>query len=210
MGEVVHYVFVHHLRLAVHTLILFAVGLFAAFPVIRYRLTAVEWLPLRIFAFITRLMGRTPTVLRMALVIWGFNAVAMFIYMASGFHPLLPKVFAVWTGLNIAVVAVRGRLDDDPVLSAFGRARADQWRPPVALSFVCGALVLALELPCFWYALAMGISMGWQVQGGCAYLDALGVRALAYVSIVVPVLLVSALAESVAIRAAARPAEWDA
>ena len=89
----------------------------------------------------------------------------------------------------------------------FARRAAGQWRPPAGLSMACGVLVLLLELPCFWYCIAMGISMGWAVQGGTPYQTALASRAPAYASVIVPLLLVSALAESVTIRTGAEPAE---
>ena len=204
------YVLVRHFWLAVHALILFAVGLFVAVPVVRYRLTAIERLPLGMLRLVARLIGEGPALWRTAAVIWLFNSSVMFVGMASGVHPMLPKVFGIWTGLNVGVAAAHAGREDDPLPGLLGRAGGGQWRPPQGLVIACGAVVLALELPCFWYALAMGMSMGWKVQaGGIAYLDSLAPRALAYLTTIVPALLVSAVAEAVALRAASPPGRED-
>jgi len=197
----VEYVLFAHFRLALHAAILFAVGLFAAAPVVHYRLKAVEWLPWRIFRLVLLMMGRRPGLLRMSAVIWLFNSTVMFAYMASGFHPMLPKVFGIWVGLNIGVVAARSAREDE--LAPWAAAEADSrgWVPPVTLVVACGALVVLLEMPCFCYALAMGMSMGSEVQAGGDYLSSLRPRAMAYLTVIVPALLASALAESIALRA---------
>jgi len=146
-------------------------------------------------------MGRQPGLARVALVIWAFNSAAIFLYMASGYHPMLPKLFAIWTGLNVGVIAgMRPEgLDWPPAHAGEGGSR---WVPPAPVVALCAGLVLALELPCFWYSLAMGMSMGWEVQAGeSAYVDALRPRLIAYLTVIVPLLLASAVAESVAIRA---------
>lgn len=199
----IEYVLVGHLRPALHAAILFAVGLLIAVPVTRYRLTFLAWPALQVLRLVMWLMGERPSLLRVAAIIWLFNSDAMLIYMASGFHPMLPKVFALWTGLNIGVVMARMSADDDSVFGGLGQVAPGQWLPPKGLALGCGVLVLMLELPCFWYALGMGMSMGWQVQAGGGYLASLGPRATAYLCLIVPTLLVSAIAESIAIRAAA-------
>jgi hypothetical protein len=192
-----------HVELALHAALLFAVGLFTAWPVVRYRWTAVARPALSVFRAVLRLMGPSPSIARMAAVIFGFNATAIFLYMASGFHPMLPKVFGIWTGLNVAVI---GAMAAREPADALGRPRPGQWRPPAWLALPCGLLVLALELPCFWVSLALGMSMGHAVQGGAPYLRALAPRAAAYACVIAPALVVSALAEAVAIRGAARRA----
>ena len=195
------FVFRDHARLAVHAALLFAAGAFAACPAVCYRWQALARLPLAMLRFLVRLMGPAPGILRVAAVIFGFNGLAIFLYMASGIHPVLPKLFALWTGFNVCVVsAVAGRGN---LLGAL-RPADDRWRPPPGLAAACGLLVLLLELPCFWLALAMGMSMGHAVRSGAAsYPHALGARAAAYAAVILPLLLLSALAEAVAIGAQA-------
>ncbi len=209
MGSVLEYVLVEHLRLAVLAAILFAVGLFVSPVVARLRIAALEWLPLQLFRLIMRLVGPGPSLARMAGVIWVFNSAAMFVYMASGYHPLAPRIIGVWTGLNIGIVAARAR-SDEAGLAGLMVPRAGQWAPPAGLAWMCGALVLLLELPCFWYALGMGMSLGGDVQReGVQYLAALRPRAWAYLLLIVPTLLVSAVAEAIAIRAGTAAARGE-
>jgi hypothetical protein len=192
------FVFRDHARLALHAALLFAVGAFAAWPVMHYRLWGLARPALVVFRLVVRLLGRSPSIARTTAVIFGFNGVAIFLYMASGFHPFLPKLFGIWTGFNVCVVAA---MAGEEGLMAAARPAPGQWMPSRGLGALCGLLVLALELPCFWFALAMGMSMGHAVQsGGAHYLLALAVRAGAYASVILPLLLLSALAESVALR----------
>ena len=191
------FVLAEHFRLAIHAALLFAVGLFVSWPVVHYRLDALAALPLAVFRAVLRLMGPSPGIARMTAVIFGFNGIAIFIYMASGLHPLLPKLFAVWTGMNVGLVVGMGR---EEALVEQARPRAGQWVPAARLTRLCGLLVLLLEMPSFWFSLAMGMSMGHAVRAGAAYADALGERAAAYAAIILPALLASALAESVTVR----------
>ena len=192
------FAFQQHLRLAVHGALLFAAGLFASWPVIRYRLTAVAWLPEQTFRLVLRLLGPRPSIPRVAGVIFAFNSAVMFLQMASGYHPFLPKVLGIWTGLNVGIMgAASAREGIQP--DALG-APEGGWIPPRLATLLCGLAVLALELPSYWFALAMGISLGHSVQGGAAYGSALAQRALAYVTVILPALLTSAVAESIAIR----------
>jgi len=202
--SLVEYVLIGHFRLALVAGILFAAGLLASVPVARYRLSALEWLPLRLMRLVMRLMGRAPALARMAIVIWLFNSSAMFVYMASGFLAAFPMIFAFWTGLNIGLMVAHAGGDGAPLFAEFARPDAGQWLPSKQLTAVCGAAVLLLELPCFFYALGMGMGLATHVQqAGARYAVALTPRASAYVCIIVPALLVSAVAESIAIRGAA-------
>ncbi len=195
-----------HWRPALDALLLFVVGLFVSWPVVRYRLRALTWPPRAVFRFILRLMGRSPGIPRVGGVIFAYNATAIFIYMAAGFHPLVPKILGIWVGMNVGIVTLTMRQEGEAV-EAF-RPEPDQWRPPAVLSVPCGLVVLLLELPCFWFAIAMGISMGHRVQAGDAsYFSALAMRAKVYLSLLVPALLVSGMAEAVAVRGSAAAAE---
>ena len=200
MRELAHFVLCLHWQTALGAAALFGLGLALSLPVSLLRLKFAEWLPVHVLRAVLRLMGPRPGLARLTAVIWTFNAVAMFVYMAGGFHPLLPTVFAVWTGLNIGLLLARERRGERDTFRRLARPPGD-WTPSPLLALVCGVLVLVLELPSFWYAIAMGISMGRHVQGGADYLAELGPRAWAYVRLIVPVLLVSAAAEAVAVRA---------
>lgn len=192
------FVFRDHLRLALDAALLFAVGLFVSYPVVRWRLRGVAAVPLALYRLVVRLIGPSPSIARTAGVIWAFNSVVIFIDMASGFHPLMPKLLCIWTGLNVGVTLGFAPREAMPLA---GPEQPGRWTPPPPLARACGVLVLVLELPSFFYAVAMGINMGWLVQRGeLAYLPALSVRARAYAAVIVPMLLVSAVAEAVAIR----------
>lgn len=200
--EYLNFLLVDHFRLALHAGLLFAVGLFVAWPVVRYQLTGVAWLPWRIFGLVVRLMGPRPSLLRMAGVIFLFNSIVMFVQMASGFHSFVPKVFGIWTGMNVGIMMGFAG-DADGMIRRVARRRRG-WNPPPAVTLICSLLVMLLELPCYFYALAMGMRLGHTVQGGQAgYVAALEPRAIAYAAFLVPALFVSAVAESVSIRGAA-------
>jgi len=200
--QYLNFLLVDHFRLALHAGLLFGVGLFVAWPVVRYRLTGVAWLPRRIFGLIVSLMGSRPTLSRMALVIFLFNSTVMFLQMAVGFHSFVPKVLCIWTGMNVGVMM--GFAGESAGMIREAARRREGFIPPPSLTLLCSLLVMLLELPCYFYALAMGMKLGHVVQGGrAAYLAALEPRALAYVLFLAPALLVSAVAESVSIRGAA-------
>ncbi len=197
------FVFRQHFGDALYTALLFGFGLFLSYAVVRLR---IDWLaagPLAVFRFVLRLMGWAPSVARIAAVIWAFNTVAIFLYMATGWHPLLPKIICVLTGMNIGVAMGLGPADHDLMQRTFG-VQKGQWRPPQTATGICGLMVLLLELPAFWYAIALGMSMGRTVQAGQAsYAQALLVRTGAYLALLVPMLLASAICEAIAIRGAA-------
>ena len=195
-----------HLEPGAYAAVLFFVGLVLSVPVVRLRLRAIEWVPRMLLRLVVRLMGPSPAVTRMALAIWLFNSAVMFLCMASGFHPSLPAVLCIWTGINVGLMAFRAATEGEPALEALARPGAAAWRPPGWLAAAGGVLVLLIELPCFWYAVAMGVTLGWDVsQPATDYVEALAPRASVYLSVIVPALLLSAIAESLAIRGASTP-----
>jgi hypothetical protein len=194
-------------RLVYHAVLLFAVGLFASAPVVRWRMRAVARPALVVLDTVTRALGVAPSIARTALTIWTFNATVIFIYMASGFHPLLPKLFCLWTGLNVG--AVIGFARTGQYKPREPKRLASQWMPAYAEAAVCGLAMLVLELGCFWTSIAMGISLGTEVQSGLAYASALAPRAAAYATFIIPALLISAASEAVAVRAASEPVDAD-
>ncbi len=198
------FVFRDHLRLAVHALVLFVAGLLLAVPVLRWRVRVLI-LPARgLMRFALGLMGRAPGIARGAGVIFAHNAAVMFLCVASGFHPMLPAILTVWTGINIGVLVKAG--DDAPGLLKALQGPPDGWKPGPRLTALAGLLVPLIELPCFWFSAAMGMGMGQRIQAGAAlYAEALAERAAAYACVILPLLLVSAVAEAVAIRGMGPP-----
>ena len=195
------FIFTEHQILALYAAFLFAVGLFLSWPVVHYRIRTVARLPLAVFGCVLKAVGTAPSVGRTAAVIFGFNVVVVFADMALGFHPVIPKLLCIWTGMNVGIVAGLG---DDAGLVYPCPAGEECWRPSRLLAGACAVLVLLLELPCFWLAIAMGISLGHAVRSGdSGYGPALAIRVQAYWTVIAPLLACSALAEAVAIRRAA-------
>ncbi len=194
-----------HFRLATDAALLMAVGLFLSIPVNKYRIAPLTAPPIWVMSNVRRLMGDSGNMIRMAVVIWLFNSMVMFIYMASGIHQLLPMVFAIWTGMNIGIVlgsqSWKGEdAGESPLVPP--SPSEDAWHPHPAIAMGCGLLVLALELPCFFYSIALGMRMGAEVAWqGTPYLEALQPRAAAFAIIIFPTLLISAISETIAIRA---------
>jgi hypothetical protein len=61
--------------------------------------------------------------------------------------------------------------------------------------------MLFLELPCFWYSIAMGIRLGQEIlTGQTSYVQGIPDRLHAYMFLILPILLVSAVCEAIAIR----------
>ena len=201
MTSLARYIFVDHFSLAVDGALLMAVGLFIAIPVVKYRLGFLQRVPLGVMKIISMLMGERAGVLRMVCVIWLFNSTVMFLYMASGFHPMLPKIFGIWTGLNIGVVMAHSHGEAQEGRGGFLPAVPEgSWRPPRPLAGLCGLLVLFIELPCFFYSIALGMGMGGEIAwGGVPYSEAFPQRAAVYGAVIFPLLLISAIAETIAI-----------
>jgi hypothetical protein len=200
------FVFTEHQKLALYAAFLFVVGLFLSWPVVHYRLRLFARLPLTVFRLVLRAVGPAPGVARLAGCIFVFNVTVIFADMALGFHPLVPKLLCIWTGMNVGILACMG----DAAGLAFPRGSAEgQWRPPPALAAASAFLVLLLELPCFWLAIAMGVSLGHAVARGSDYLPALALRTQAYCTVIAPLLACSALAEAIAIRGASSPSATE-
>lgn len=189
-----------HVGLAGIAALLFVAGLGTSGAVVRHD---VRWLMAMPLWIVRRVMGllapRFPPV-RVFLVIFLFNSTAIFVYMASGVLIVVPAAVAFLTGVNIGVIVLRSQEIGLPG-SAVSRPQEPVEVP--AWAGVCGMAVIALELPCFWLSMGMGIRMGQALSRGytAARVGELFVpRAAAYLAVIVPVLLISALAETAAIR----------
>ncbi len=168
---------------------------------------------------------------RLFTVIFLFNSIAMFVYMCAGLWVVLPALVGFLTGMNLVVIFAEGKPawgeeeDDEPralvsVSDADGLAEMAGPPPPKLLPLLCGLLVLLLELPAFWYALGMGISLGHFVRetysvGQILMLDfrtpsispQFMERCTAYLRVIVPVLAVSAWAEAYAVSETTKTAD---
>ena len=196
-----------HLGLGLVAAVLFAAGLATSLPVARRNIRALTALPLWVVRQVLRIIGPRFPAVRVFLVIFGFNSVAIFLYMSSGVLVVLPAFVAFLTGLNIGVIVLKSGEVELPsgerplaeTMSDDGEADVAPW---VSL---CSLAVLVLELPSFWLSVGMGIGMGRALtavgQFTAANLRELfAARATAYATIIVPILFLSALAETAAIR----------
>ncbi len=196
--NVIPFVFGVHFWPACEAALLFILGGLLAWPAVRLGPRALVLLPLFLFRRVMGLFGKDPGLMRMCGVIFGFNGSAMFLYMASGFRPWLPEAVAVLTGFNITVILLLGG-DGIDFVEDGGNAGA-AWVPGASLTALCGLAVLVLELPCFCFSIGMGLSLGREIlEGHVSYGQGLTPRAAAYAVVILPLLLVSAVCEGVAI-----------
>jgi hypothetical protein len=193
------FVLVRHFWPACEAALLFGLGSLLAWPAVRFGPGILTRFPHGVFRLVLRLFGENPGMMKMWGIIFGFNSMAMFLYMASGFRPWLPEAFAVLTGFNLSAVMLQGEEGMD--VSGEGRAPGSLWIPGRALTAVCAVTVLLLELPCFWFSIGMGLTLGREILAGSVeYGPGLALRAHAYSRVVLPLLLASAVCEGVAIR----------
>lgn len=193
-----------HIGLGAIAALLFVAGLGTAVPVVS---SGVRWLmvvPLWLFRWVLRLIGPSFPPLRTFLVIFGFNAVAIFLYMVSGALIVLPAAVAFLTGMNIGVAVLKAG-EVAPQMAALPADAAEAGEPPGGGLWVgvCSLAVLLLELPSFWLSVGMGIGLGRGLSHSYTLANLrtlLAPRAAAYASLIIPALLISALAETAAIR----------
>lgn len=197
--QLLRFVLVEHLGAAWLAAKLFVVGALLALPAVQLDLELLLGLPRGLYRWIRGLFGSRPGLARLTLVIFAFNGTAISLYLASGFHPLVPEAISFLTGFNVSAIlflAAREPENDDAWAPGPGA-----WIPGRTVTALCGLAVLCLELPSFWFAVGMGIEMGKEVLAGeTGYLGALAVRLRAYALLLLPALLVSAVCEAVAIR----------
>lgn len=211
---------------AIQGMIAFAAGAASAWIVIHWHIDALERFPLWVLNWVTKLMGHSPGMVKLFLVICGFNSVAMFLYMCTGVWVVVPALVCFLTGMNLAVIFVRARPAALPELLPTGEQVVGSLPSHGALSLkvwplLCGILVVVLELPAFWYAIGMGISLGHVVREhhsiaqivlfryqGSGVGAALAQRGAAFLHVIVPVLVVSALAEAYSVSEAGGMAGW--
>ncbi|MEW6441021.1 MAG: hypothetical protein AB1640_08820 [bacterium] len=204
--ELLRFVFVQHLGPACWAALLAAAGCLLAVAVERLELERLLDLSMLLFRMALRLVGREANA-RMAAAIFAFNGTAIFLYLACGFHPALPAAIALLTGFNVTAILLavsRTAAASEESLPRTGGRRV----PGRNVTTLCGTAVLLLELPCFAFSVGMGIRLGQDVLAGrTGYLEGLALRAEAYAAVILPLLFVSAICETVAIRGMAVAAE---
>ncbi len=196
-----------HVGLGLVAAVLFGAGMLTSIPVIRRNVRGLMAFPLWVVRQVLRLIGPDFGTVRVFLTIFVFNSVAIFLYMVSGVLVVLPAAVAFLTGLNIGVIVLRaGEVElpggERPLAEAMDPNVQHEVAPWVSL---CSVTVLVLELPSFWISVGLGIGMGRALTRVGQYTLAnmralLDPRVAAYVSIIVPALFLSALAETAAIR----------
>jgi len=197
--KVLPFVFVQHFGLACGAALLFLVGVVLAFPAVKRGSTFLMWLPVVLFRMVGRMLGAEPSITRLWSVIFGFNGTVMLLYMASGVHPAIPAAISLVTGYNIAAILLLARENRD--FGDLAVSPGARWVPARWVAGLCGLAVLILELPCFWYAIAMGIRLGQEIAAGqTSYMQGITPRIHAYLMVILPALLVSAVCEAFAIR----------
>lgn len=208
----------------------FFIGIFSASIVIRHRLRFLMAFPQWLMGNLAKLLESKPGYLFILLFIFCFNSAAIFIYMMTGaLLQLLPTAVCFLTGMNIGIVAgtaqvfaavsraARRRISEERGPDDFG---VDELLPPereteapvfpprgmTSAQFytqtVCVILVALLELPAFWFAIALGTSLSrhWLPLAGPGVAESILARMTAYVTVIVPVLAISAAVEAVAVR----------
>jgi hypothetical protein len=139
-----------------------------------------------------RIREKKPSVPALGLFIFAFNGVAMPVYMLLGIIPGLAALITFLTGLNVILIGLLAR--EMPSDDA-----APRRAPPISVR-ICGLLTLLLELPCFWYTMGMTLRMKpslfemWRSADG----SPIAQRVTAYLTIILPILFVSAMVEAYA------------
>jgi hypothetical protein len=193
------YLFIDHFLSACKAALYFLLGALAVIPLIRWYPTVCRKACGRLLRFIEKLFGPNPGLFRIAATIFLFNGTAMFIYLSTGAHPLVPSLIAVTTGFTLTLCFSLPQEAES--LFGFKTAGPDDWIPSGPLAIAGGVATALIELPCFFYSIGMGITLGQDVSHDqVTYLSGLQTRATVYVTIVLPLLLVSAICETIAIQ----------
>jgi hypothetical protein len=200
--NVATFLFIDHFVPAGKAALCFFAGALAVIPVVKLNRSACEIASSWLLRTLSKLFGRHPGPLRTVLTIFLFNGTAIFVYMSLGINPIVPKLIAVLTGFTIALCFSLPRHLEGMI--EFPIRRADDWVPAPFLTIACGIATALLELPCFFFSIGMGITLGKEVMSHqTTYLSGLETRAMVYASIVLPLLFLSAICETIAIRGAA-------
>jgi hypothetical protein len=194
----------HHTLNACAAAALFLAGMACATPVYRAR---VEWLisfPRWVALKLRVLRERKPSVPALGLFIFAFNGVAMLVYMLLGIIPGASALIAFLTGMNVILIGLLAReiprVRPEGSVSEGSDDAAPRRMPPISVR-ICGLLTLLLELPCFWYTMGMTLWMnkGLFAMWRSADWSPVAQRVTAYLTVILPILFVSAMVEAYAV-----------
>jgi len=212
-----------HVGLAALAAVTFFVGAFSAVVVVRYNLNFLKVFPLWCLKQVTKVAGPNSHWLWLFAFIFGFNSLAMFVYMSCGLIMFLPTIVNFLTGMHLAIIFAASREVEAAMAESQANTPNPAWPSPTevpssteprpspssrsavseGVAAICGVLVIVLELPAFWFSIALGMSLSdlvWAEHSSQTVCAAYVPRATAYAQIIVPVLAVSAAAEAVAIK----------
>ena len=137
-----------HWRGALGMMLLFFGGALLAIPVYNARVKILLWLPRRFARMLLRILKAQPGPLRLGAFIFLFNVNAIFLYMLTGVVPFAPVVVCLWAGLNVSLASG---------MAQRFLPRPDPETQDLPWTARLGALLtFLLELPCLWFALAIG------------------------------------------------------
>ena len=163
--------------------ILFIIGTLLAPYVLEKNIRFLVASPLWLYSKIETLLAKQLPIWVLFPIIMGWNSLALFFGYISGFGVFLPYIFAMWTGLNVAIVVVH-TMGEGSLWGIFIN--------PVSL----------FELPATWisYSLAIKMSMFYFQSHNFTRVVAIFRENLnIFLGLVLPLLAIAALIESVLI-----------
>jgi hypothetical protein len=183
----------HHTLYASLAAMLFAAGMGCATPVYQRRMERLLSFPRWVALKLRGIREKKPSVPALGLFIFAFNGVAMLVYMLLGIIPGMGAVISFFTGLNVILIGLLAR----EIPSDGDTPR----RPPPISVRICGLMTLLLELPCFWYTMGMTLWMTPSLFAMWRSADwsPIAQRVTAYLTIILPILFVSAMVEAYAV-----------
>lgn len=199
MSEFAHAIafVIAHVGTAAYAALVFTLGLVGAFIAVRYRIEALIAFPRWMANKLQGLIFLPPVLL--FLLIFGFNGTAICAYMLTGaIHYLVPVFIAFMTGTNIGIIMLLGVTSPPDAPRQPVSFETNPRRQAVAM--LCGLLTALLELPCFWLGIALGMTLGGFGGGTEGTRAAIAQRVRAYAQIILPILCISAAAETLGIK----------
>jgi hypothetical protein len=184
-------------------LLLFA-GFCLSYVVDMFKIKALMWFPHWFVKIMSKHVNPKAKFLKIFLVIFLFNSISIFIYMLSGLLVIVPFVIAFFTGLNIGIsvfIPPKHNVDGYEVRELGG--------PLHILRFMLfSTSVLVFEVAVFSLALGMGmavgiaeLSLGSMGPSALSFIsELLALRIMAYITLCVPLLAVSAYMEASVIK----------